>query len=397
MNIKKIELKRRRWEMPKMTLNINVFDAAIERLKALYEDGHRVVVSFSGGKDSGVCLELCRIAAKETGRLPVDAVHRDEEIMAPGTFEYVRRMYHKKDVNLRWIIAGQPIINCFNRKLPYWWVFDPNEKDKWVRPSPPEAEWVKELNIEYMTIPERFPPAEGKKLFAVIGLRTCESRFRKMGLISSGNYITRNPNRFGVYNCRPIYDMSDDDVWKAIYDNKWDYNEFYDVMHRLGANKNRLRVAPPTMTAGIESLKFLLQAYPKWFDKMEERVPGVRTAAQYGKRCILPIRRLGETWKDCNMRIYGNGNSPQWIVDRWKIVVERTLAYHNRHSTLPFPDTDFRGAGCPRCYGTLNSWKKIAESMYMGDCFSQKATFLPQVEPELFREGAGTWGGKASW
>lgn len=30
---------------------LTVFDEAIERMKRVFEDGHRVVVAFSGGKD----------------------------------------------------------------------------------------------------------------------------------------------------------------------------------------------------------------------------------------------------------------------------------------------------------------------------------------------------------
>ena len=73
-------------------LGLNVFDQAIDRLVKEYKDGHRIVVSFSGGKDSTVCLELCIIAATMTNRLPVDVVMRDEEIMHPGTYEYCERI-----------------------------------------------------------------------------------------------------------------------------------------------------------------------------------------------------------------------------------------------------------------------------------------------------------------
>jgi len=69
----------------------NVMEMAIERMEALYRDGHRVVVSFSGGKDSTCVLEVCLIAARRTGRLPVDVMMQDEEVGFPGVFEFAER------------------------------------------------------------------------------------------------------------------------------------------------------------------------------------------------------------------------------------------------------------------------------------------------------------------
>ena len=120
--------------MPKSYYEGSVFTESVERIAALYREGHRVVVSFSAGKDSGVVLEVAVIAAKQEGCLPVEAVIRDEEIMFPGTFEYAERVHARKDVNLHWLVANQPIINVFNRECPYWWVFDPLLKpEEWVR------------------------------------------------------------------------------------------------------------------------------------------------------------------------------------------------------------------------------------------------------------------------
>jgi predicted phosphoadenosine phosphosulfate sulfurtransferase len=60
---------------------LDVFEAAVQRMAVLYAAGHRCVVSFSAGKDSGVMLEVCIEAARCTAALPVDVIMHDEEVM----------------------------------------------------------------------------------------------------------------------------------------------------------------------------------------------------------------------------------------------------------------------------------------------------------------------------
>jgi len=380
--------------MPRRRLAQNVFDAALERLTALYQDGHRLVVSFSAGKDSGVCLEMALMAARATNRLPVDVVMRDEEIMVPGTFEYAERTACRKEVRFRWLVAHQPIVNVFDRVSPYFWTFDPLlDPEDWVRQPPAFAETIEDLCIERMTLPSRFPPPEGKRLYAVLGLRTQESRNRLMGLFSSGSHITK-PNPYGVSSVRPIYDWTDGDVWKAIHDNGWDYNQAYDVLHRLGVDRNRLRIAPPTLNAaGLDTLGMAARAWPQWFERVAKRLPGVRTAALFGKRAVQPSRRLGESWEACFKRECLEEAPAEWIKERARRAMESRLSSHAHHSTSPFPEA----APCPNCQGSLRSWKDLALHLYNGDPFSLKADNLPYVEPEFFRKGAGTWGGKPNF
>ncbi len=381
--------------MPKHYRIENVFDAALDRMIKLYEDGHRVVVSFSGGKDSGICVELAIIAATLTNKLPVEVVMRDEEIMYPGTFEYAVRIANRPEVKFYWYYANQPIVNIFNRQNPYFWVFDPKlPPEKWVRQPPDFAVKIPEQSIQGLIGQNKFPPAEGKKLIAVIGLRTDESMLRKMGLMSSKGYVTKGKSSYGTYNARPIYDWSDGDVWKAIRDNNWDYNKAYDVMHRLGISRNKLRIAPPTLAAAaIDGMSMAAKAWPQWFDKVCQRLPGVRTASMFGRRSVEPIRKLGESWKDCFHRTCID-EAPDWIAERSRKLATYVLMNHKRHSTEAFPEV----TKCPKCQMT-SSWKNLAKIMYMGEPFSMKVKVdvLPYVEPEYFREGAGTWGGKPTW
>ena len=195
-------------------------------------------------------------------------------------------------------------------------------------------------------------------------------------------------------NCRPIYDWSDGDVWKAIKDNGWDYNAAYNTLYSLGIRAKDLRVAPPTMNAGgIGTLARAAAAWPRWFDKVCKRCPGVRTAAQYGKRSVQPTRRLGETWEQCFTRECIT-DAPEWIGRRAAVVRDKLLSAHTRHSTGAFPDVE----ACHTCHGNVGSWRALAHAMYCGDPFSTKtSSMLPFVELEEFRKGAGYWKGKPDW
>lgn len=375
-------------------LDINVFDAAIERMRAVYREGHRVIVSFSAGKDSGVCLELSIMAAQLEDRLPVEVVIRDEEVMFPGTYEYAERVAARPEVKMHWLIAGQPIINLFNRELPYFWVFDQTiPPEQWVRQPPAMAEWIPDLNIQRLTHPSRFPPPEGKKLMIVIGLRGQESQRRLMGIHASQGYIIKYPIE-GQWHVRPIYDWLDGDVWLAHQRFGWDYNHAYDVMAKLGVPRAQLRIAPPTMSpAGANYLHLAAQAWPEWFDRVAARLPGVRTVAQFGKRAVMPTRHYGETWEQAYQRLCID-EAPGWIADRARYVKQAYISRHAGHSTTPIPESE----GCAPCgSGKIVSWKKLTEIMYNGDPFKLKLDILKYVEPEFFRPGSGTWGGKPTW
>jgi len=109
----------------KERLGTTTFDQAITRMVDVYAAGHRVVVSFSAGKDSTCLLEICIIAARLTNRLPVEVVIQDEEINFPGTYEYAERVAARPEVSFNWVVMQHVMLNCFNREAPYFRVFDP--------------------------------------------------------------------------------------------------------------------------------------------------------------------------------------------------------------------------------------------------------------------------------
>lgn len=379
----------------RVRLGQNVFVMAVERTRAVYREGHRVVVSFSAGKDSGVALEIAIMAATLEDKLPVEVTMRDEEMAFPGTFEYAERVAARPEVKFHWIVQRHPILNLYNRRMPYVWTFDTRlSPDQWVRQYPSWATHVEEQAIPFICSTRLFPPPEGKKLMNIMGLRAAESGRRLMGIHSSGSYVTKEPGPAGSYSVRPIYDWTDDDVWLAVSKFGWDYNRAYDVMHKLGIPKRMLRIAPPTMNPkGWQSLTLARKAWPDWFDKVCDRCPGVEQAALFGPRWIEPNHKHGESW-EATFRRECIDDAPPWIANRSREVMAQFLRRHGYHTSAPFPEI----VPCLECAGGSASWKKMADSMYNGDPFSVGAAkTLPFIEPNFFRPEltgqAATWGG----
>jgi predicted phosphoadenosine phosphosulfate sulfurtransferase len=349
---------------------------------------------FSAGKDSGVCLELAIIAARATGRLPVIVSMRDEEVMLPGTYEYAERVAARPEVDFYWWVANQPIINVFNRANPYWWVFDPLlEPEQWVRQPPAIARKTDVLDITRLVSRETFPTPKDKQVIAVTGIRAQESAMRFYSVFSAKGALTLT-NEVGTRTFRPIYDWRDSDVWRAVHVNKWDYNDAYNAMMRFDVPVNKMRIAPPTLnTASVFLLEMARKAWPRWFDRLEARLPGVKTIAQFGAKAVLPYRRTGEDWKDTYARECINEAPAKWIADRATIFRDTMLHIHHGHSSQDIPDIH----PCRTCFSTMGSWKAMTHAMYNGDPFALRASRggIKAMDPEFFRKGSGTWGGFA--
>lgn len=340
-----------------------------------------MIVAFSGGKDSGITLELAIQAAKMTGNLPVECVFRDDEILYPGTEEYVTRTYHRPEVKMHWVVNRQAEPNIFNRKMPYWWAFDwEMAPEDWVREPPAFAEYdMENINLYYMINPTKYPAPSLKKLVAVVGIRTLESRNRLFAIQSSKgarSYASDDKRLMMLY---PIYDWTDGDIWKAYKDFKWDYNSAYDVMAKMGIPPGKQRLSQIAMsTIGLTNLKLAAKAWPRWFDRVCDRLPGIRQVVYYGSRALLPERRETETWKDCYQRTCID-SSPDWIVARSIKVRDFYTATHQNHAHEDLPEV----TPCNVC---KVSWKSLTHAMFSGDPFHISINWLPDVEPSEFRK-----------
>lgn len=362
--------------LKKQIVEESVLEMARERIRRSFDEYDHITVSFSGGKDSTVCLNLALEEARRRGRLPLEVFCFDEEAVHPTTVEYIRRVSQIPDVNFRWLCVPLEHRNACSPTQPYWFPWAPEDRHKWVRELPPEAITVLPgHNRQPISHSMRFiSPDKSRRTGCIIGLRADESLRRYMAVThaTKDNWISVDSTAPWVSKLKPIYDWTTDDVWTAARSLGWDYNATYDTMHRVGMKIVDMRVCPPYGEEPLANLWIYAQCWPDLWEKMIARVPGAATAARFSRS---PLYGYGGVPKD---------DSQTWqqmigkALERWgepyrTKIAERLQQEINRHfDKYPLePIVDRRGDN-PN--GGL-SWEFLYMVAMRGDLKGRKKVF----------------------
>jgi len=293
-------------------LEDSCYELALVRLRHVFERFDQIAVSFSGGKDSTVCLNLALQVARETGRLPLDVRTFDEEAIPPETVEYLARTAEKPDIAFTWYCVPIEHRNACSPSEPHWYPWAPEDRARWVRPLPALAVtdypgFTRKGIADQMAA--LFPPEKGS--FAnIMGIRTQESMSRYRAVASKRGHQafmtpgTAAPHSMNVY---PIYDWATEDVWRAPHQFGWDYNHAYDVMDACGMPRHLQRCAPPFGEQPIRGLYTFKTCWPQLWAKMVDRVAGAATAARYANTELYAASVSdedlphGATWRGLTM------------------------------------------------------------------------------------------------
>lgn len=296
----------------------NVLEAAYKRFDFIFKNFERIYLSFSGGKDSGVMLNLALKYMRENNiKSKIGLMIMDNE----ANYEYSLSFMH------RIVRANLDLLDVYWCCLPItlpctvssyainWQCWGERDKDRWVRPMPQDDYIVNFKNhnfdffredMNYDEFWDKFGEwySQGKRTACLIGIRTSESLNRYRAILNEDKTMLDNKfwtkkNGKNVYNVYPIYDWESKDIWLSNDIFEWDYNKLYDIFYKAGVPVGKMRVASPFMSESKSSLSLYRVIDPHVWAKLCARVGGANFIATYGKQLSYSTFTLpkGHTWK----------------------------------------------------------------------------------------------------
>jgi len=302
--------------------DVNAFDAAYERVDFIWNNFERVYLSLSGGKDSGVMMNLCLKYMRENpdvikGRkLGIQIM--DNEANYDESVEFMQRIIEDNIdmLDVYWCCLPITLPCTVSAYHIDWQCWGERDKNRWIRPMY-DKPYITHINnhpfgdlfeedMHYDEFWDMFAEwySQGKSCANLIGIRTQESLNRFRALMNERKQTVKGKmwtkrNTEHTYNVYPIYDWKVDDVWIATAKYEWDYNKLYDLFYKAGIPINSMRVASPFMSEAKSSLGLYRVINPHIWARLCARVQGANFVATYGKQLDYKSIKLpdGHTWK----------------------------------------------------------------------------------------------------
>lgn len=307
--------------MVKKYLNFSVYEALQQRLQFIFEEFENIYISFSGGKDSTLLLNL--VLDYKNAHFPdrtIGVFHQDFEAQYTVTTEFITNTFHTLEgkADLYWVCLPMATRTALSSYEMFWYPWDDKKQELWVRPMP-EHPYV--INIQKPFTHYRYrmhqedlakqfgrfykEEHENKKTICLLGIRADESLQRYSGFLNKKYgykeqcWITKQFK--DVWCASPLYDWTTSDVWTANYKFNYPYNPLYDLYYKAGLTPDQMRVASPFNDYSKDSLNLYRVIDPQIWSKLVGRVQGANFGAVYARSKAMGYRNIslppGHTWE----------------------------------------------------------------------------------------------------
>jgi len=276
----------------------NVYEAAKDRIRDAFRQntGKKFCVTFSGGKDSSTVLHLVHEVMGEFGIKRIPVLFLDQEVEAPQTIEYTRKVMNYDWVEPYWI---QCFFQEWNASKGDWFnVWGPGEK--WVRDKESSGTITDIIYPKHQYFSETLDSCMeyhfGKDLVTFNGMRIEESPKRRRLLSRNGGTPVWSKNDKRLTLC-PIWDWSANDVWYYIFSNRFEYCKLYNYMltkRPIG----KCRVSSFIHESSIFTLKDLKEYAPAFYEKALKRVDNINSSVQSLDMLSMFAQTLPPYFKD---------------------------------------------------------------------------------------------------
>ena len=384
----------------KQILEQDVLEASVERIRWTLENFPKVCVSFSGGKDSSIMLNLTVQLARQLKK-KISILFIDWEAQFNYTINYVEEIRVAcQDVTDQFFWVALPLTtqNSLSQYSPTWQCWEPGVE--WVR-QPPEHAITQADALSFYEHGMTFEAFVGKfaDWFAnnrpaamMVGIRADESynRFlsiasaRKMRFADDKPWTTIAPHGHAWY-VYPIYDWKTADIWTWFGKTRNPYNPLYDLMFQAGVPTRYMRICEPFGPEQRQGLWLYHVIEPDLWAIMCERVSGASSggiyAGQdnqfYGHRKLTKPEHL--SWREYVLFLLDS--MPEETAEHYRNKIAVYLRWFvDKQGMAGIPDTQTGDTGTK----DIPSWRRICKVLLNNDYWCRALSFSP-TKPKTYQ------------